>query len=422
MLDTILQFLYELLLFAGKFIIAGFVIAFILALIIKGLKAVSSSVVEMQLEKEGKANLKITDLKKTLEDDVNKISDSVLEDEELRLIAAVEEKVSKKKKKLEKLKFKNDLKLKVAEAEKELEEKIKQEELQLTKTEQNDNVDNKEQTSENTETNKSAADEIKDENKEEKATIQKKCMYVVDFNGSTDANEVKDLRKIVTLLTKVASEGDELLLRLTSPGGVVNGYGLAASQLERVKARKLKLTIAVDEVAASGGYMMACTGDKIIAAPFAYIGSIGVVAEFPNFNRLLKKYDVDYEQVTAGEFKRTMTPLGENTPEAREKFKEELARIHDMFKKHVSKNRPNLDIEKVANGEHWLAQEALELGLVDEIKTSDEYIIENFENFDKIIQVEYKLIAKKKFLSDLRGSMTKFVIELVSKLARNKGI
>jgi serine protease SohB len=422
MLDTILQFLYELLLFAGKFIIAGFVIAFILALIIKGLKAVSSSVVEMQLEKEGKANLKITDLKKTLEDDVNKISDSVLEDEELRLIAAVEEKVSKKKKKLEKLKFKNDLKLKVAEAEKELEEKIKQEELQLTKTEQNDNVDNKEQTSENTETNKSAADEIKDENKEEKATIQKKCMYVVDFNGSTDANEVKDLRKIVTLLTKVASEGDELLLRLTSPGGVVNGYGLAASQLERVKARKLKLTIAVDEVAASGGYMMACTGDKIIAAPFAYIGSIGVVAEFPNFNRLLKKYDVDYEQVTAGEFKRTMTPLGENTPEAREKFKEELARIHAMFKKHVSKNRPNLDIEKVANGEHWLAQEALELGLVDEIKTSDEYIIENFENFDKIIQVEYKLIAKKKFLSDLRGSMTKFVIELVSKLARNKGI
>lgn len=422
MLDTILQFLYELLLFAGKFIIAGFVIAFILALIIKGLKAVSSSVVEMQLEKEGKANLKITDLKKTLEDDVNKISDSVLEDEELRLIAAVEEKVSKKKKKLEKLKFKNDLKLKVAEAEKELEEKIKQEELQLTKTEQNDNVDNKEQTSENSETNKSAADEIKDENKEEKATIQKKCMYVVDFNGSTDANEVKDLRKIVTLLTKVASEGDELLLRLTSPGGVVNGYGLAASQLERVKARKLKLTIAVDEVAASGGYMMACTGDKIIAAPFAYIGSIGVVAEFPNFNRLLKKYDVDYEQVTAGEFKRTMTPLGENTPEAREKFKEELARIHAMFKKHVSKNRPNLDIEKVANGEHWLAQEALELGLVDEIKTSDEYIIENFENFDKIIQVEYKLIAKKKFLSDLRGSMTKFVIELVSKLARNKGI
>lgn len=422
MLDTILQFLYELFLFAGKFIIAGFVIAFILALIIKGLKAVSSSVVEMQLEKEGKANLKITDLKKTLEDDVNKISDSVLEDEELRLIAAVEEKVSKKKKKLEKLKFKNDLKLKVAEAEKELEEKIKQEELQLTKTEQNDNVDNKEQTSENTETNKSAANEIKDENKEEKATIQKKCMYVVDFNGSTDANEVKDLRKIVTLLTKVASEGDELLLRLKSPGGVVNGYGLAASQLERVKARKLKLTIAVDEVAASGGYMMACTGDKIIAAPFAYIGSIGVVAEFPNFNRLLKKYDVDYEQVTAGEFKRTMTPLGENTPEAREKFKEELARIHAMFKKHVSKNRPNLDIEKVANGEHWLAQEALELGLVDEIKTSDEYIIENFENFDKIIQVEYKLIAKKKFLSDLRGSMTKFVIELVSKLARNKGI
>ena len=419
MLDTILQFLYELFLFAGKFIIAGFVIVFILALIIKSLKGVSSAVVEMQLEKDGKANLKITDLKKSLEDDVNKISDSVLEDEELRIIAAVEEKVSKKKKKLEKIKFKNDLKLKVAEAEKELNEKIKHEEQQQAEAVQNENEDNKEQTLENVENNKSSTEETANE---DKATIQKKCMYVVDFNGSTDANEVKDLRKIVTLLTKVASEGDELLLRLTSPGGVVNGYGLAASQLERVKAHKLKLTIAVDEVAASGGYMMACTGDKIIAAPFAYIGSIGVVAEFPNFNRLLKKYDVDYEQVTAGEFKRTMTPLGENTPEAREKFKEELARIHDMFKKHVSKNRPNLDIEKVANGEHWLAQEALELGLVDEIKTSDEYILENFENFDKIIQVEYKLIAKKKFLSDLRGSMTKFVIELVSKLARNKGI
>lgn len=219
--------------------------------------------------------------------------------------------------------------------------------------------------------------------------------FIIDFDGSVSGKEVQFLRRAVTLLVQVAEAGDEVFLRLKSPGGVVNGYGLCAAELERLRRAGLRLTVAVDEVAASGGYMMACVASKLIAAPFAYIGSIGVVAEFPNFNRVLKKYDVDYEQVTAGEFKRTMTTFGENTDEAREKFKEELKAVHEAFKNHVAKYRPGVDISKVGTGEHWLAIDAIKFGLIDELITSDEYILKNANKFDRVLKLEYKLPTRR---------------------------
>ena len=175
---------------------------------------------------------------------------------------------------------------------------------------------------------------------------------------------------------QVADEDDEVIIKLESPGGMVHSYGLAASQLQRIVSRKVSLTIAVDKVAASGGYMMACIGTKIIAAPFALLGSIGVVAQIPNFHRLLKNKDVDVEVLTAGEYKRTLTMFGENTDKGREKFIEELEDVHTLFKDFVSDNRPSVDMQKVATGEAWYGKRALDLNLVDELKTSDEYIID----------------------------------------------
>lgn len=222
------------------------------------------------------------------------------------------------------------------------------------------------------------------------AAIHKKCLYVVDFCGSETAAEVKTLREAVNIIVDTAESCDEVLLRLESPGGTVNGYGLCASELERLRAKKIRLTVAVDQVAASGGYLMGCVADKIIAAPFAYIGSIGVVTEFPNFNRVLKKYDVDYEQLTAGEYKRTLSIFGENTEEARDHVKEQLAMVHRAFKQHVAKFRPQVDIDKIANGDYWLAQDAVALGLVDEIKTSDEYIMERIPDMDVVVKVSFQ--------------------------------
>jgi serine protease SohB len=161
-------------------------------------------------------------------------------------------------------------------------------------------------------------------------------MFIIDFDGSVTCDEVASLTRAVNLLVNELSEGDEVVIRLTSPGGTVNGYGLAAAQLDRLKRTGARLTIAGDKVAASGGYLMASVADKLIAAPFAYIGSIGVVMELPNFNRLMKKYDVDYEQITAGQYKRTVSTFGEITEEAREKCREELKQVHDIFKAHVS--------------------------------------------------------------------------------------
>lgn len=225
-------------------------------------------------------------------------------------------------------------------------------------------------------------------------------LFVLDFNGSIDAKEVASLREEVTSVLSVAREGDEVLLRLESGGGMVHGYGLASSQLDRIKAAGLPLTIAVDKVAASGGYMMACIADKIVSAPFAIVGSIGVIAQIPNFNKVLKKYDVEYEQITAGEYKRTLTMFGENTDKARDKFKLELEETHGLFKDFIHQRRPELDLESVATGEHWFGTTAHEKGLVDEISTSDDVIVAACKH-KTVLSIRY--VQKKKLADKLVG-------------------
>lgn len=216
----------------------------------------------------------------------------------------------------------------------------------------------------------------------------KPTLYVLDFKGSMDASEVTSLREEVSAVLAVTQPGDEVLLRLESPGGVVHGYGLAASQLQRLRDHGLHITAAVDKVAASGGYMMACVADRIVAAPFSIIGSIGVVAQIPNFNRLLKRNDIDVELHTAGQYKRTLTLFGENTDEGREKFQEDLDETHLLFKQFVHQMRPTLDIDKVATGEHWYGRQALDLGLIDEVGTSDDLIIRQMDRFN-VLGVHY---------------------------------
>ncbi|HGJ5859561.1 MAG TPA: protease SohB [Arsenophonus nasoniae] len=233
-------------------------------------------------------------------------------------------------------------------------------------------------------------------------TLKKPCLFVIDFKGSMNALEVNALREEITAILSIADNKDEVLLRLESPGGVVHGYGLAASQLNRLREKGLKLIASVDKVAASGGYMMACVADHIVAAPFAIIGSIGVVAQVPNFHRLLKKKDIDVELHTAGEYKRTLTLLGENTEQGRKKFVQDLNETHQLFKDFVHQKRPALDINAVATGEHWYGVQAKEKGLIDEIGVSDDIIINQIEARE-IIAVTYT--PAKRFVDRLMGSM-----------------
>lgn len=201
-------------------------------------------------------------------------------------------------------------------------------------------------------------------------------IYVIDFKGDMAASAVEHLREEITLILATAKAGrDRVVLRLESPGGMVHGYGLAAAQLVRLRDAGFNLTICVDKVAASGGYMMACIANEIVSAPFAVLGSIGVVAQVPNFNRLLKQHNVDFELYTAGQYKRTVTMFGENTEEGKAKFEEELQQTHVLFKHFVEKYRPQLNVEKVATGEHWYGQDAQDLNLVDKLQTSDEYLL-----------------------------------------------
>ena len=256
---------------------------------------------------------------------------------------------------------------------------------------------------------------IKKESKNKNALNlkSKRRVYVVNFEGNIAASAVDNLREEITAILSVANKKDEIVVRLESSGGMVHSYGLASSQLDRIKKAKLKLTICVDKVAASGGYMMACVGDKIIAAPFAIVGSIGVVAQMPNFNKLLKKHDIDFELLTAGEHKRTLTLFGKNTDKGREKFIEELNETHELFKEYVSKRRPNVDINKIASGEIWFGSRAKELSLVDEISTSDEYICSCF-NSAKVFEI--KFVRKQKLLQRVGGSVEASITRIAEKL------
>ncbi|EGQ7797947.1 protease SohB [Vibrio parahaemolyticus] len=265
------------------------------------------------------------------------------------------------------------------------------------------------------EKNKSREKEIKQASKEGLLDSKREPhLFVLDFNGSIDAKEVASLREEITAILAVAREGDEVLLRLESGGGMVHGYGLASSQLDRIKAAGLPLTISVDKVAASGGYMMACVADKIVSAPFAIVGSIGVIAQIPNFNKLLKKHDIEYEQLTAGEYKRTLTMFGENTDKARDKFKQELEETHVLFKDFIRERRPSLELEKVATGEHWFGTQAKELGLVDEISTSDDLVVAACKE-KTVLAVHY--VQKKKLADKLAGVASKVADSVVLKLA-----
>lgn len=246
--------------------------------------------------------------------------------------------------------------------------------------------------------NKAKKKQLSDEKKASKKASdspipQKSKVYVLNFDGNISASAVGHLREEITAVLTQATSNDEVLLKLESAGGMVHSYGLASSQLDRLRKKNVPLTVCVDKVAASGGYMMACVADRILAAPFAIVGSIGVVAQMPNFNKVLKKHDVDFELLTAGEHKRTLTMFGENTEKGRNKFIEELEDTHQLFKDYVSTRRPQVDIDKIATGEIWFGSRAKDMALIDDIQTSDEYLVSRIEEAD-VFEVAY--VFKKK--------------------------
>ncbi len=243
-------------------------------------------------------------------------------------------------------------------------------------------------------------------------------IFVIEFlHGDIKASASENLKEEVTSVLGVATPNDEVVVKVESPGGMVHSYGYAAAQLLRIRDANVPLTICVDQVAASGGYLMACVAHKIIAAPFALIGSIGVVAQVPNFNRLLKKYDVDYKEYTAGDYKRTVSLFGEITEKGELKFKEQLELTHQLFKTFVSRFRPKMDLAKVATGEFWYGENAIALGLVDEIKTSDEYLV-NLAKDHQVVRIsfEHKPSLMEKISESISATITKAVSLTISKL------
>jgi serine protease SohB len=241
-----------------------------------------------------------------------------------------------------------------------------------------------------------------------KADTGRPRLFVLDFHGDLLATEVSGLRETISALLQDASPEDEVLLRLDNAGGAVHEHGLAASQLLRIRTRGIPLTVAVDRVAASGGYLMACVADRILAAPFAIVGSIGVLAQLPNFHRWLEHRGIDFEQLTAGQHKRTLSLFGENTDEGRAKLREQLEETHQLFKDFIREYRKGLDLDKVATGEYWHGEQALALGLVDELTTSDDYLLAARDRRDLYrLHWDAKKHPWSRFLSGMRALLGK---------------
>lgn len=239
----------------------------------------------------------------------------------------------------------------------------------------------------------------------------KKRIFLLNFKGDIKASAADSLREEITAILQIATTKDEVVIKIESPGGIVSNYGFAASQLRRLRDNNIRLVAFVDRVAASGGYLMAAVADQIIAAPFAIIGSIGVVGQLPSFHRFLKKHNIDFEQMTAGEYKRTLSMFGENTSKGRAKFQEDIDEAHKLFKLFVAENRPLLDIDRVATGEYWYGHDAIALGLIDKINTSDEYLLAASKTTD-IYEIKYEF---KKKLTHKLSHATKLVIDNVIK-------
>jgi serine protease SohB len=255
---------------------------------------------------------------------------------------------------------------------------------------------------------KKQAKRDKKQQKAEEKRASRPRSFVIDFKGDLKASAVSSLREEVSAVLDVATPDDEVIVRLENPGGIVHEHGLAASQLARVREHDIPLVVCVDKVAASGGYLMACVASKIYAAPFAILGSIGVLAQLPNFNRLLDSHGIDFEQISAGKYKRTVTMFGKNTDEDRAKLKEELEDVHTLFKAAVGRYRAELDLEAIATGEHWYGTRALELGLADEILTSDELLLQRASERD-LYHVSYKIKQplQKRIMSNIDGTLEK---------------
>jgi len=256
---------------------------------------------------------------------------------------------------------------------------------------------------------KAEAKLLKERHKAEvKAEESRPRTYIIDFKGDLKASAVPSLREEISAILDVATERDQVIVRLENYGGVVHEHGLAASQLVRIRDQNVPLLVVVDKVAASGGYLMACVADSIVAAPFAILGSIGVIAQLPNFNRLLDEHGVDFEQITAGDYKRNVTMFGKNTEEDRSRLKEQLEDVHSLFKAAVNAYRPDLDLDKVATGEHWYGTRALELGLADELKTSDELLAGLVDERD-LFRVAYKIKQplQKRLMANVDSAMEK---------------
>jgi serine protease SohB len=252
---------------------------------------------------------------------------------------------------------------------------------------------------------------------ERKRDVPEKNLYVLDFKGDMVAGAVDSLREEITAVVSVARPGDEVVLRLESAGGVMHAYGLAASHLTRLKARNVHLTVCIDRIAASGGYLMACVADEILAAPFAIVGSIGVAAPVPNLHRLLDRHGVDYEEMTAGEYKRTVSMLAEITEKGRAKLQEQIEDAHALFKEFVEEYRPGLDLEEVGTGEHWYGSRAEALGLVNRLVTSDDYLLSRLDEANLYaVTFERQRKVRERIAQTMSVAAEKLLISLWSRL------
>jgi protease-4 len=259
-----------------------------------------------------------------------------------------------------------------------------------------------------------------------------KKVLLVDIDGTISNKEKRSLMggqirtgmvdRVREILLKAGGDDEieALLLRINSPGGTVTSSDIIFHQIDDFKKKnKIPVYVTIPDLAASGGYYIAVSGDKIFAHPTSLTGSIGVIAIKPNFQGLIEKLGIDFEVVKSGDKKDFLSPLRSLTPEERKLFQSTIDDFHQRFVKVVTDNRPDLDqdsVSRLADGRVYTAQQALDEKLIDRIGYLDDTLkeIQNDLGLDKLKVVTYHRPGeyKSNVYSSLSGPPTINLINL----------
>ena len=230
----------------------------------------------------------------------------------------------------------------------------------------------------------------------------------VGYNQGLTIDSIKHVEQIQKI-----KKLNAIILLINSPGGSPVQSELISNKIKKIaKDKNVPLYSFCEDVAASGGYWLACTGEEIYASASSIVGSIGVISQGFGFTNAIKKLGIERRVHTQGDNKSVLDPFSKEKKEDIELIKNIQKDIHEQFIAHVKKARGTKlnSAENLFSGKFWSGKQAVQLGLIDKIGIYEDVMKEKFSG-----KINYKIIeAKQSFLQRKLSTCIGSVISNIS--------